>query len=198
MDKSNGWLMWMKNKCGTVKNEKVTQEVLANFFFICSDEFRWQTGSRSCDRKSYQFFLIYSCGVFDLDNLSKHKQRFYIYHRCMLYLTDPGAPGTFQTWRPQKSLISPSSGELSPLQCCALSEVIRCRSCSFHKLITVVSDSFKYNTGKQSLTFLFYPEVLCCCLTEKKRASRRLETRRSHGEERATTTLGPFFFFPKA
>lgn len=127
MDKSNGWLMWMKNKCGTVKNEKVTQEVLANFFFICSDEFRWQTGSRSCDRKSYQFFLIYSCGVFDLDNLSKHKQRFYIYHRCMLYLTDPGAPGTFQTWRPQKSLISPSSGELSPLQCCALSEVIRCR-----------------------------------------------------------------------
>lgn len=43
----------------------------------------------------------------------------------MLYLTDPGAPGTSKTWRLEKSLISPSSGELSPLQCCALLDVIQ-------------------------------------------------------------------------
>lgn len=33
----------------------------------------------------------------------------------MLCLTDPAAAGAFRTWRPPKSLISPSSGELSPL-----------------------------------------------------------------------------------
>lgn len=104
---------------------------------------------RSCTIKCY---YIYSSGVFHLNNLSKDKQRNHIYHFCMLYLTDPGAPGTFQTWRPQKSLISPSSGELSPLQCCTQSEVIRGR-CSFHKLIIAVYDSFSCNAGKQSLFF---------------------------------------------
>lgn len=79
--------------------------------------------------------------MFHLNNLSKHELKNHIYHCCMLYLTDPGAPGTFQSWRPQKSLISPSSGELSPLQYCTLAEVVH-RRCCFHKRIFAVYHSF--------------------------------------------------------
>lgn len=124
----------------------------------------------SDDTPAHKFFFFFSfkvtsliirgSEVFLLNNFSKHKQKMYIYHCCMLYLTDPGAPGTFQTWRPQKSLISPSSGELSPLQCCALSAVVRCR-CPFHKLLIAVSD-----TGKQWL-FLSRQALRPGCLAER-------------------------------
>lgn len=73
----------------------------------------------------------------------------------MLYLTNPGAPGTFQSWRPPKSLISPSSGELFALQYRTLSGLVRCR-CSFHKLIIAVYHWFRYNTRKQSHFFFFF------------------------------------------
>lgn len=58
----------------------------------------------------------------------------------MLRLTDPAAAGAFRTWRPPKSLISPSSGELSPRR--DASPVIRRRR-PFHKLIIAVYDSFR-------------------------------------------------------
>lgn len=125
---------------------------------------------RSCDKVTKS--IIYCGGVFHLNNLSKHEQKNHIYHCCMLYLTDPGAPGTFQTWRPQKSLISPSSGELSPLQYGTLPGVIRC-GCSVQKLLIAVCDNFRYNTRKQSLFFSFsfslIPRNLCVrgCFTEK-------------------------------
>lgn len=110
----------------------------------------------------------------------------------MFYLTDPGFPGTFQTWRPPKSLISPSSGELSPLQSCAPSKVIR-RRCSFHQLLTAVSDSFRaqHERAAALVSVFFYPENLRVQAAEGSHASSRLETERS---ATATATLGPLFF----
>lgn len=95
----------------------------------------------------------------------------------MLYLTDPGAPGTFQTWRPQKSLISPSSGELSPLQCRRLSE-----GDSRSLLPSQTSHRRFMTVFLASAVTLFIPGISEPELREK-RASRRLETRRSLGEE---------------
>lgn len=48
---------------------------------------------------------------------SKNRQKIYIFTiAACCDLTDPKVAGTFLTWSPPKSLISPSSGELSPLQ----------------------------------------------------------------------------------
>lgn len=144
--------MNQKLVCGNAQliNSRITQEKFGRTFCALMSSQR-----RSCNEKEKCCQCPnYIGSEFDLKTPSKNRQKMYIYHCCMLYLTDPGAPGTFQTWRPPKSLISPSSGELSPLQYCTRSEVIRCR-CSFHKLIIALYDCFKYNTRRQS-HFLIY------------------------------------------
>lgn len=149
----------------------------------------WQR--RSCiEKENAANALIYIGSVFYLNIPRKNEQKMYIYHCCMLYLTDPGAPGTFQTWRPPKSLISPSSGELSPLQYCTRSEVIRCR-CSFHKLIIALYDCFKYNTRRQSHFFNLCPGWV------KKNVRQDVWKRVGLAKRNATKTLGPLFFFPQ-
>lgn len=147
----------------------------------------WVQITDQCRR--FKKLLTYKSGVLGVGLNELSKQENVIYHCCMLYLKDPGTPGTFQTWRPQKSRISPSSGELSPLQSCAQCEVIQ-RRCFFHKRILAVNVSLYYTT----VTLFILRTTVSGILLWEKRASRRLETRRSHGEERTTTTVCPLFF----
>lgn len=129
-------VFWRKCKYGNrIINSRIVQETVSTELSVCPREFTarrlWKKVTKAITALSEEFYLIYS---------NKNRQKLYIYHCCMLCLTDPAAAGAFRTWRPPKSLISPSSGELSPLR--DASPVIRCRRRS-HKVIIAVYDCFR-------------------------------------------------------
>lgn len=98
----------------------------------------------------------------------------------------------FRSWRPPKSLISPSSGELSPRR--DASPVIRRRrpvSQTYHRRLRLL----QVEQERTVTLFFIPPEPLCSscfAVGGKKRASRRLERKRN-----ATATLGPLSFFKR-
>lgn len=125
----------------------------------------------------------------------------YIYH-CCISVIRRGCWHFSKSWRPPKSLISPSSGELSPLQCRAAASD---ESLSVVLLTNLSSPiiTFCAKTPESTLTFflsfLFCPDYFFSPSgTETKRASRQFfflfskEGGRAKREERDTRSPSSF------